>query len=124
MMKFIPALILFLFVIEVPAQWNPESFNMISDENYFSKITSSNPVSNSILDIITIDDSVVWLGTSRGVSLSTDKGGSWTNFYGTAPFGEDNISALSYNNYDGMIWAATATSVPAPVGELFLKVPD
>ncbi|MCW8804268.1 MAG: hypothetical protein OQK57_07720, partial [Ignavibacteriaceae bacterium] len=81
-------------------QLKPDYINLPGDENYFSKITSSNPVSNSILDIITIDDSVVWLGTSRGVSLSTDKGGSWTNFYRTSPFGQDNISALSYNKFD------------------------
>ena len=62
------------------------------------------------MDIITRGDTV-WLGTSRGVSVSFDRGENWTNFYGTSPFGSDNISALAYNNYDGTVWAATATSV-------------
>jgi len=118
MIKFIPALILFLFVIEVSAQLKPESFNLISDEKYLSKITASNPVSNSILDIITIGDTV-WLGTSRGVSVSFDRGQSWTNFYGTSPFGEDNVSALGY--YNGVIWAATATSVEGVGGGTVAK---
>jgi len=115
MMKFIFPLILFLFVIEVSAQLQPESFNLPKDKNYLSKSTSSNPISNSILDIVTLGDTV-WLGTSRGVSVSYDRGENWTNFYGTSPFGNDNISALAYNKYDGSIWAATATSVPAPGG--------
>ncbi len=80
----------------------------MTDKNYFSKITSSNPISNSILDIITIGDTV-WLGTSRGVSVSFDRGENWTNFYGTSPFGNDNVSAIGYDN--GVFWAATATSV-------------
>jgi hypothetical protein len=92
------------------AQVKPESFYLLSDKNYVSKINSSNPVSNSILDIVTIGDTV-WLGTSKGVSLSFDKGENWTNFYGTFSFGNDDVSALAYNKYDGSIWAATATSV-------------
>ena len=108
MMKIISSLFLFLFIVEASAQLKPESFNLIGDENYLSKINSPNPVSNSILDIITIGDTV-WLGTSRGVSVSFDRGENWTNFYGTSPFGEDNVSALAY--YNGVLWAATATSV-------------
>jgi hypothetical protein len=95
------------------AQLAPESFLITGDDDYLSKISSSNPVSNSILDIITIGDTV-WLGTSRGVSVSFDRGENWTNFYGTAPFGEDNISAIGY--YNGTFWAATATTVDAPGG--------
>ena len=97
------------------AQLKPESFNLQGDKNYFSKISSATPVSNSILDIVTIGDTV-WLGTSRGVSVSFDRGENWANFYGTSPFGNDNISALAYNKYDSSIWAATATSATAPGG--------
>jgi len=104
-----------LFLSSVNAQVQPESFNLTSDENYLSKTTSSNPISNSILDIVTLGDTV-WLGTSRGVSVSYDRGENWTNFYGTSPFGDDNVSALAYNKHDGSIWAATATSVPGPGG--------
>ncbi len=95
------------------AQLKPESFNLYGDKNYTSKISASNPVSNSILDIITIGDTV-WLGTSRGVSVSFDKGEVWTNFFGTASFGSDNISAIGY--YNGTFWAATATTAEAPGG--------
>ncbi|MBK9099515.1 MAG: hypothetical protein IPM14_15675 [bacterium] len=115
MIKLFFNLFLFLIVVEVSAQVKPETFELPGDQNYFSKITSSNPTSNSILDIVTIGDEV-WLGTSRGVSVSFDRGINWTNFYGTSPFGDDNVSALAYNKYDGSIWAATATSVPGPGG--------
>ena len=113
MIRFFTLLFISLFVIEVSAQLKPESFNLPTDENYFSKITSSTPVSNSILDIIAIGDTV-WLGTSRGVSVSFDRGENWTNFYGTSPFGTDNVSALGYDN--GVVWAATATSVEGTGG--------
>lgn len=115
MIKNILLLFILIFSSGIYAQFNPESFEVSGDENFVPKITSSNPVSNSILDIVTIGDTV-WLGTSRGVSVSFDRGTNWTNFYGTSPFGDDNISALAYNKYDGSIWAATATSVPGPGG--------
>ncbi len=107
-MKYLLILISIFYSTYSVAQLRPESFNLPSDKNYYSKITASNPVSNSILDIITIGDTV-WLGTSRGVSVSFDRGENWTNFYGTSPFGTDNVSALGYNS--GVIWAATATTV-------------
>ncbi len=105
-------LILFISVKSY-SQIRPESFNLPGDENYLSKISSSNPASNSITDIITIGDTV-WLGTSRGVSVSFDRGENWTNFYGTSPFGEDGITSIGY--YNGMFWAATVTTVDAPGG--------
>ena len=118
MIKFIISTILILFVVEIVAQHKPESFNLPGDKNYFSKTTAFTPISNSILDIIAIGDTV-WLGTSRGVSVSFDRGVNWTNFYETSPFGTDNVSALGYNN--GIVWAATATSVEGTGGELVPK---
>ncbi len=109
----IKLILIFVFYVNAFAQFNPESFKLASDKEYLSKISTSNPVSNSILDIITIGDTV-WLGTSRGVSVSFDRGENWTNFFGTSPFGEDNISAIGY--YKGSFWAATATTAEAPGG--------
>jgi len=118
MMKNFVFFFLILFVVELFAQHTPESFNLPGDDNYFSKINAKTPDSNSILDIIAIGDTV-WLGTSRGVSVSFDRGENWTNFYGTSPFGVDNISALGYNN--GTVWAATATSVEGTGGGMVPK---
>ena len=113
MIKYLASLLLFLFIVDATAQLKPEIYKLPNDKNYFSKTTASNPVSNSILDIITVGDTV-WLGTSRGVSVSFDRGENWKNFYGTSPFGTDNISALGYNY--GTVWAATATSVEGTGG--------
>lgn len=103
-------IVLLLSVANLHPQSNPETFLLKGEEGFFQKVSASNPVSNSILDIITIGDTV-WLGTSRGVSVSFDRGENWTNFFGTEPFGEDNISAIGYDS--GILWAATATTVEA-----------
>jgi hypothetical protein len=112
-MKILLLIFLILFSVEGWTQYSPESFLLKEDRDYFNKIQDTKPKSNSIGDIIAIGDTV-WLGTSRGVSVSFDRGGTWTNFYSTSPFGEDNVSAVAY--YRGTIWVATATSAPAPGG--------
>lgn len=63
----------------ISAQLSPDNYVLLDDKNALSKINFQNPLSNTITDIITIGDTV-WLGTSRGVSLSIDGGANWTNF--------------------------------------------
>ncbi len=104
---------LFLFIVlsicsQSFSQLGPETYSFKADKNHLSKTYSSNPVSNSIGDIITVGDSTIWLGTTRGVSVSFDRGQNWTNFYRQEPFGEDGISAIGYDN--GVFWAATVTT--------------
>ncbi|MGE5430675.1 MAG: hypothetical protein ACM3QX_06360 [Syntrophomonadaceae bacterium] len=100
-------LTLLFFVTEMGfAQLSPDSYKMTRER--LQKTSSITPVSNSISDILTAGDTV-WVGTSRGLSRSTDRGENWTNYYGTEDFGSESISALAYSN--GVIWAATAHSV-------------
>ncbi|MEE9450472.1 MAG: hypothetical protein V3V72_10515, partial [Ignavibacteriaceae bacterium] len=108
MLKFF-GIIFTIIVLQISllAQLSPETYNLLNDNSYLNKVSSSNPVSNSILDIITIGDTV-WLGTSRGVSVSFDRGENWNNFYNTTAFGTDNVSAIGYDKYTGTLWAATA----------------
>ncbi|MBZ0200171.1 MAG: hypothetical protein K8H86_09910 [Ignavibacteriaceae bacterium] len=89
------------------AQTNPSSFFLPEDGKLY-KANAANPASNSISDILTIGDTI-WLGSSRGVSVSFDKGENWTNFSGTDAFGSESISAIGA--YKGIFWAATAHSV-------------
>lgn len=86
----------------------PVTYSLHQEDHLISKIYSTAPTSNTITDIITIGDTI-WLGSSRGVSLSTDKGETWKNFYGDPQFGTDNVSAIGYNN--SVFWAATARTV-------------
>jgi len=116
MIKFLTVIISIIFITNVFPQVSPESFYLFEENKILSKINSSNPVSNSILDIITIGDTV-WLGTSRGVSVSFDRGENWNNFYGTTAFGTDNVSAIGYDKYTGTLWAATAKTVEGVAGE-------
>jgi ligand-binding sensor domain-containing protein len=103
-----------LISINILSQNSPLSYKIGNEISSVNKITSSNPLSNSITDIITIGDTI-WLGTSRGVSLSTDGGQNWTNFFGQSDFGTDNISAIAYNN--GVFWCATAKSTEVTGGQ-------
>lgn len=60
--------------------------------------------SNTIEKIL-IQDNVIWLATSKGLSKSSDNGLSWTNFYNAQEFGTESISSIGYGN--GAVWAAT-----------------
>lgn len=82
----------------------------LGEESKLYKTSADNPASNSISDIITLGDTV-WLGTSRGVSLSTNRGLSWTNFYQTPAFGTESISAIGFDPNSKTFWAATAHSI-------------
>jgi photosystem II stability/assembly factor-like uncharacterized protein len=97
------------------AQISPDHYKLHTGKNNLNKISSLSPLSNTITDIITVGDTV-WLGTSKGVSLSTDNGTTWSNFYGQSDFGTDNISAIGYNK--GTFWCATAKSTEITGGEI------
>lgn len=110
-------IILFLGAVGLFAQNFPKTYKFDNSVK-LSKISSDNPKSNTILDILIVQDTI-WIATTRGLSRSTDNGDSWKNYYGVAPFGEESIPAIGYNN--GVIWAATAHSedqdnVSYPVG--------
>jgi hypothetical protein len=103
-------LFIILFAIEITtAQSIPSSF-YLKDEGKLNKTVSENPAGNGIADIITIGDTI-WIGSSKGVSLSTDRGANWQNFYGNAAFGTEDIDAIGY--YRGVFWAATSHKTEA-----------
>ncbi len=112
--NFVTIICIIILSVNLSAQSVPNDFYLLSDKSELGKINSSNPLSNSITDIIAIGDTI-WLGTSRGISLSTDNGVNWTNFYGRQEFGTDNISAIGYNN--GIFWCATAKSTEVTGGQ-------
>jgi hypothetical protein len=100
-------IVILLSINMAVAQHIPSSF-YLTGEKKLNKTLSENPSGNSVSDIITIGDTI-WIGSSKGVSLSTDKGVSWQNFYGNPAFGTESISAIGYDH--GFFWAATAHSI-------------
>ncbi len=95
------------------AQVAPLSYKLGNEK--IGKVSDALPKSNSILDIC-VEGNDIWLGTSRGVSYTTDNGENWTNFFGKEPFGEESIIALAYK--DGVVYAATGHSTEQ-TGESF-----
>jgi hypothetical protein len=102
MTKYLLLIITLVFVSgRISAQLSPDNYLLPEDGKVLSKTNSQNPLSNTVTDIITNGDTI-WLGTSRGVSLSIDGGENWTNFYGQTDFGTDNVASIGYNN--GVFW--------------------
>jgi hypothetical protein len=75
--------------------------------------SSTTPVSNGITDIL-VSGTTIWLGTGKGLSRSTDGGLTWTNYYGQAAFGEEDVSAIAIHNSE--VWVATAHDTTAADG--------
>ncbi len=104
--------LILLLLILIPAllfSQTPDSYKLLNDKGLSKILETRTPLSNSVSDIIALGDTV-WLGTSRGVSLSTDNGESWTNFFGNEAFGSESVPAIAYDKYHDVIWASTAHS--------------
>jgi hypothetical protein len=102
----------FFLLIIIPfsgiySQFIPESF-FVGEKNNISKLNAQNPASNSITDIVT-EGNNVWLGTSNGISLSTDRE-HHGQILSNRIIRYRDISALAYNNYTNTIWTSTAHS--------------
>lgn len=85
----------------------------------FSVVPVSSPtiISNFISDIIVIKHSggdTIWFGTGKGIARTTNYGLSFENYYGTQPFGEDDVSGLAV--YKNWVVVATAKTVETSVG--------
>ncbi|MDP3683214.1 MAG: hypothetical protein Q8S01_04705, partial [Ignavibacteria bacterium] len=75
----IAAFIIFLALQNIYTQSLLRTFELGTTTSF----SSENPASNSINDILVVGDTI-WLGSSRGLSQSTDNGNSWKNYYNTA----------------------------------------
>lgn len=62
------------------------------------------PPSNSISHIAT-QDSLLWIGTSKGLANSYNGGRSWKLFRGNPAFAKDGIFAIAFR--DSIAWAST-----------------
>jgi hypothetical protein len=82
------------------------------------------PYSNSICNasnnnfvaysIAVVDSLTLYVGTAGGINKSTDGGVSWIKFNHinqTNPISGDYVVKLTYNYFDGILWAATRQAV-------------
>lgn len=132
-------LILFLASFNLSfAQMLPENFKISNDiyktlkpnENYkkrnnligrfsSSPVSSQTIISNFISDIIVVSNDAgdtIWFGTGKGISRTTNRGISFQNYYGTEPFGEDDVSGIAvYKN-----WVVVSTAYSQLIGEEYV----
>jgi hypothetical protein len=102
MIKYYLVILVFSFQL-IQAQTLPRTI-YLTGEDKLKKTIAENPSGNAVFNILTIGDTI-WLGTSRGVNLSTDNGTNWQSFYGSSAFGTEEISAIGYDN--GLFLAGT-----------------
>ncbi len=102
---FVSFFVLIIFIGESKSQLLPKSFELLNKKNLEKTATSPTPANNSVTDILIVGDTV-WIATGQGVSMTTDRGNSWTNFTNDQTFGTEGVSAIGY--YNGVFWAATA----------------
>jgi photosystem II stability/assembly factor-like uncharacterized protein len=62
--------------------------------------------SNSITDIIVVDENTIWLGTGKGISKTEDAGKTWQTYNEKNGIGRGGVSAFAIK--DSLIWVATA----------------
>lgn len=81
--------------------------------------SSQTIISNFVSDIITISNpngDTIWFGTGKGISRTVNRGQSFENFYGTDPFGEDDVSGIAvYKN-----WVVVATAFSQEIDGAFV----
>ncbi|KPL00900.1 MAG: hypothetical protein AMJ91_02745 [candidate division Zixibacteria bacterium SM23_73_3] len=87
--------------------------------------------SNSVGDIVYMDlpggERIIWVGTGRGLSKTTDEGLSWVTYNLQNGLNQNDISALAVS--DTTLWVATAYTKlvegePIPYGKGFNKTED
>lgn len=85
-----------------------------------SVVSVSNIISNFISDIVVVGDTI-WFGTGKGISKTYDRGVTFQNYYGSAPFGTDDVAGIAvFNNWVVVSTAISqtinGTSVPTGTG--------
>ena len=101
-------ILLSIFVISIfsisYSQSSPRIFKL-NNKSSVKASTENAPAGNSVTDML-INGDTIWVGSAKAISVSFNKGESWTNFYGNPDFGTENESAMGY--YKGTFWVATA----------------
>jgi hypothetical protein len=93
----------FIFVISLNAQ------NTLPKHFHFSQTSDETPLppSNSVSQMA-VQESIIWIGTSKGLSKSTNFAKSWINYNKIPEFANEGIYALDI--FNNTIWTSTGFS--------------
>lgn len=95
--------ILFVLSVGLKISAQQKIFNYaLGGSNFSSQDVTQQ--SNTIEKIL-IQNNVIWLASSKGLSKSTDTGNTWTNYYNSNDFKKENVSFVAFGL--NAIWAST-----------------
>ena len=101
MKKFLFLLLFFVF------SFHSVNSQMLSKYGYnFQSLPTPGLKSNSITDLVVVDENTIWLGTGKGLSKTEDGGKTWQTFTDENGIGRGGVSALAVT--ESVIWVATA----------------
>jgi ligand-binding sensor domain-containing protein len=96
-------LLLFFFIFPVDSAHS----QMLSKYGYkFQSLPTPGLESNSITDLVVVDENTIWLGTGKGLSKTEDGGSTWQTFTEKDGIGRGGVSALAVT--ESAVWVSTA----------------
>ncbi|MDP4191582.1 MAG: hypothetical protein Q8858_08475 [Bacteroidota bacterium] len=100
-------LLIIIISIKVTAQPFASAFRLDKNE-LLKKNSDSSPQGNYIGSILTVGDTVFVVAGS-GLSRTTDRGNSWTNFFNLTSLDIESVQTVAYSN--GVIWTSFVKSI-------------
>jgi len=109
-----PLLTVLVLIVVLSPGWTRAEIHMTLDEPFSG--FSSNDVGDIVCMVLPAGDTIIWVGTARGISKTSDGGATW-NFYDLRNgLNQNIISALAVSGT--ALWAATAYNKEVQ-GELY-----
>ena len=98
---------LFILIFLLSVCFNP-GFSQILSKSSYKFLSDPEPgiKSNSISDIVIVDENTIWIGTGKGLSKTEDGGATWATYSRKQGIGRGGVSAIAVK--DSLTWVATA----------------
>lgn len=102
---------------QLKSDYKPNYNKLFTGQMFTSApVNSTSIISNFVSDIIVVSNpegDTIWFGTGKGLSRTVNRGVTFQNYYGTDPFGDDDVSGIAvYKN-----WVVVSTAYTQTINE-------